>query len=160
MVSTGLDPGGQVRLRGRMKRTALLLPALALALSSLAGCGGSDEEPLTHDEFVTQADKICADGSADLETAAADLGDAPTEEDISSFVDDTLVPNLQDQHDAIEDLAAPDDDQDAVDDMLSALQDAIDGLDDDPSMITGETNPFEDANAAADEVGLSECGSN
>jgi hypothetical protein len=159
-MSARLGSGERPQTRGvPVKRSALLLPALALALGLVtAGCGGSDDS-LSHDEFVTQADKICADGNEDIEAAIGEIGDAPTEDDIAAYITDTLVPNIQDQHDAIEDLNASDDDQDAVDDMLSALQDGIDALEDDPAAITSDSDVFSDANAAADELGLSECGS-
>ena len=45
--------------------------------------------------------------NAELETAAEELGDEPTEEQIEEFVTDTVLPNLQEQHDDLEDLAAP-----------------------------------------------------
>src|SRR6478736_7365975 len=68
-----------------MKRSALFLPALALAVGLVtAGCGGSDDDSLTHDEFVTQADKICSDGNADLADAAGSL-DPNDEAAVSSF---------------------------------------------------------------------------
>jgi hypothetical protein len=139
-----------------MKRLALL-SALALA-AGLVTAGCSSEDRLSHDEFVEQADKICADGNGDLSTAAVELGADPSDEDVSSFVTDTLVPNIQDQHDALEDLAPPEDDQDAFDDMLSSLQDSLDGLEDDPMTLIGD-DVFADANAAAQDLGLEECGS-
>ena len=141
-----------------MKRSALLLPALALSLSAaLTGCGGSDDETLTHDEFVTQANKICADGSAELEEATAAIGDAPTDEQIASFVTDTLVPNIDDQKEAIDDLSPPEDDEAAVEEMIDALGDGLDTLEDDPMAITASPGPFEAANTAATDLGLTDC---
>jgi hypothetical protein len=143
-----------------MKRPALLLPALALSFGFLAaGCGGSDEEPLTHDEFVTQADKICADGNDEMASAAEDI-DTTNEEDVEGFVQDTLVPNIQEQHDSIEELTPPEDDADDVEDMLSELQEGLDALSDDPSLITSDSDVFGDANTIAEDLGLTECGSN
>lgn len=142
-----------------MKRPALLLPALALSFGFLAaGCGGSDEEPLSSEEFVKQADKICADGNAELEEASADI-DTANEEDVEGFVQDTLVPNIQGQHDDLEELVPPEDDQETFDDMLAALQEGLDQLGDDPSLIMSDSDVFGDANADAEDLGLTECGS-
>lgn len=140
-----------------MKRPLLLLPALALSFGVLAGCG-SDEEPLSSEEFVKQADKICADGNKELEEASADI-DPNNAEDVEGFVQDVLVPNIQGQHDDLEGLVPPEDDQDTFDDMLAALQEGLDQLSDDPSLITGDADVFGDANEEAQELGLTECGS-
>ncbi|WP_243057946.1 hypothetical protein [Nocardioides sp. SR21] len=141
-----------------MKRSLLLVPALALSFGFLAGCGGSDEEPLSSEEFVKQADKICADGNAELEEAAGDI-DPNNAEDVEGFVQDVLVPNIQGQHDDLEELVPPEDDQDTFDDMLAALQEGLDQLSDDPSLITSDSDIFGDANEEAQELGLTECGS-
>ncbi|CAI9408279.1 hypothetical protein [Nocardioides sp. T2.26MG-1] len=152
-----------------MKRSLLSLPALALAASLLAGCGGSDgsdgkdsaPEPdasaIASADFVSEANQICADGNAEVDSASAELGDAPTEEDVSAFARDVLVPNIQGQHDAIAELGAPEGDQDAVDALLTALQDGIDALTADPTVVSVSPGPFADANAAATELGLTEC---
>jgi hypothetical protein len=141
-----------------VKRPALLFPALALTLGLIvSGCGS---DAISKDDFVTKANKICADGDTELATASEEVGDAPSEEDLEAFVTDTVVPNIQDQHDAIEDLGAPEGDEDAVDDMLSGLQDGIEAIEADPvGMLTADSDPFADANAAADELGLTDCGS-
>lgn len=142
-----------------MKRTALLLPALALTFGFLSGCGGSDEEPLSSEEFVTQADKICADGNAELEKASGDI-DPNNQEDVEGFVQDVLVPNIQGQHDDIEELDPPEDDENDVEDMLDELQQGIDALSDDPSLALSDSDVFGDANSIAQDLGLTECGSN
>lgn len=141
-----------------MNRTALL-PALLLPLALLVtGCGGDEPEPLTKDEFATQANKICSDGNAELETAAEELGDEPTEEQIEEFVTDTVLPNLQEQHDELEDLAAPEGDEDEVEEILDALQEGIDGIEEDPAgAITSGEDPLAEASELAGEYGLTEC---
>jgi hypothetical protein len=156
-----------------MKRSALFVPALALTVSLLAaGCGGSDDsagkddsapEPaasaITSADFADQANQICADGNAEIDTAGDELGEAPSQEDVTAFATDVLVPNIQDQHDAIAELGAPEGEEDAVDALLAALQDGIDTLAADPTSITSDPGPFSDANAAASDLGLTECAS-
>lgn len=148
-----------------MKRPALFLPALAMAVSLVAtGCGGSDDKDDSSDEpaaaisqadFVEQANQICADGNVEIDAAGDALGAAPTDEEIATFSTDVVIPNVQDQHDAIADLGAPEGDEDTVDSLLTALQDGIDGLSADPSVIMA--GPFQDAEAPATELGLTEC---
>jgi hypothetical protein len=141
-------------------RPTALLPALLLPFALLVGgCGGDDEpEPLTKDEFTTQANKICSDGNEELEAAADELGDAPTEEQIEEFVTDTVVPNVQEQHDDIADLAAPEGDEDEVEAILDALQGGIDALEEDPAgAITSGDDPLAEASELAGDYGLTEC---
>jgi hypothetical protein len=155
------------------------LAAFALvAALAIAGCGGDDETTstttsgvsgatgvsgasLTHEEFVKQADAICLSGDKTLNGAGQSLGQSPTEADLEGFVDDTVVPALQGQYDAIAALPAPEGEEDQVDDLLSQLQDAIDTLADDPTLITAGDSadgPFADVNQAAQDFGLTECG--
>ncbi len=147
-----------------MTRTALL-PALLLSLSLVAaGCGGDDDgggggdaEPLSKADFTTQANKICADGNAELETDAEELGDEPTQEQIEQFAADTLVPNLQGQHDDLADLGAPEGDEDEVEAILDSLQEGIDAVEADPSLITSSDDPLAEASELAGEYGLTDC---
>jgi hypothetical protein len=156
-----------------MTRTARgLVTGLTLTLALLAGgCGGDDEDSKasdtpsseaptpTKDEFVQQADAICAAGNEELSTAADALGEAPTQEEIEGFASDTMVPNLQGQHDDIEALGAPEGDEDDVQAILDALQTGIDALTADPSLITSSDDPLADATDLAQTYGLQECGS-
>ena len=161
-------------------RTAAALGALAVSAALVAaGCGGDDETtstttsgasgatgasgaPLTHAEYVAQADAICAAGDKEIEAAGQSLGDAPTEAVLEGFVDDTVVPAIQKQYDALAALPAPEGEEEQVDDLLSALQDGVDTLNEDPTLITAGDSadgPFADANKAAQDFGLTACGS-
>ena len=145
-----------------MNRTALL-PALLLTLGlAVSGCGGGDgdedaaPEPISKADFSTQADKICADATADLTAAAEALGEDPSQEQIEAFASDSLVPSLQAQHDDIEALGAPEGDEDEVEAILTALQEGIDTVEADPGSITS-SEPFGEASELAADYGLEEC---
>lgn len=145
-------------------RTLAILAGLA-TLVLVAGCGGDDSSssttaaaPLTKDEFISQADQICADGDAAIQDAQPDFGsNGPSQDDLNAFVTDTLVPNLQDQHDQIAALGVPEGDEDTISSVLDALQSAIDSLESDPSSITS-TDAFTDVNQQAQDYGLTKCG--
>lgn len=145
---------------------SVFLPALLLALSPLVvGCGGDDEEeggtaqpePLSKADFVEQANKICADGNAEIEAAAQDLPDEPTEEQVTQFSEDVLLPNIQGQHDAIADLGAPEGDEDEVTAILEALQEGLDVVEEDPSTLLSDEDPLGEASDLAEDYGLADC---
>lgn len=142
----------------------VLLPALLLTLSPLfVACGGGDDapssaepEPLTKAEFVTQAEEICAEGNQELEAAAEQFSAQPSEEEITQFAEDELVPNIQQQHDDIAALGAPEGDEDEVQAILDSLQEGIDAVEQDPaSLLSGD--PFAEASDLADSYGLPKC---
>lgn len=150
-----------------MTRSALL-PVLLLSLSSLlVGCGGDDEpaatapepEPLSKTEFVTQAEEICAEGNEELRTAAEDIPAEPSDEEVAQFAEDEFVPNLQQQHDDLAALGAPEGDEDTVQAILDSLQEAIDVVEDDPASLLSSDDPFTEASDLAEEYGLVECAS-
>lgn len=142
--------------------------ALALALP-LAGCGGGDETssdttqgtPLTQADFIAQADSICAQGDKDLEQEQqAQFGNSqPTDAEVTAFVDDTLIPNLEQQANAIDALGPPDEDIDQVNAIVDALRGGIEELQTNPDSIVDGSTAFDEANKLAQEYGLQDCGS-
>jgi len=151
-------------------RTARLLVAVAataLCALALAACGGDDDSttdttqgtPLTHDDFVAQADSICQSADDELDQVGQELGNSPSQADLEQTVEDTVVPNLQQQLNAIEALGAPEGETEQVDEITSGLSDAIDELEQDPSKITDDTL-FADVNQKAEDFGLTVCGAN
>jgi hypothetical protein len=141
--------------------------ATALCALALAACGGDDDTttdttqgtPLTHDDFVAQADAICQTANAELDAVGQDLGNAPSQADLEKAVEDTVIPNLQDQLNQIEALGAPEGETEQVDEITTGLSDAIDELEQDPGKITDE-NVFADVNQKAEDFGLTVCGAN
>ncbi len=70
---------------------------------------------------------------------------------------DVLVPNVQGQHDDIDALGAPEGDEDDVQAILDALQEGIDAVEADPSLITSSDDPLGEASDLAGEYGLTDC---
>ena len=166
-----------------MKPTPILLALLALVAGLvIAGCGDDDEdEPQTLTSgatgatgadgdaptsaaFIKSADEICAEGNTALETEGTELfGDQePSDAEATEFVEDIVIPNIQEQHDAIAELTPPEGEEEALEDLVTQLQAGIDELAADPEGFVnsgGENSTlFEAANTAAKELGLKVCG--
>ena len=143
-----------------MKLTSLLL---ALLIFVVAGCGDDDDEPAadapTKEEFVAEADKICADADEALAEVALEQypEGPPTGEDAVAFAEDVFIPNLQGQHDDLAALTPPEGEEDAFADLLEQLQTGIDEIAGDPESFV-ETDALEDASVAASDFGLRSCG--
>jgi len=139
--------------------------ALAASMLALAACGGGDDTattdstqgtPLTEADFTSQANAICTAGNEEVDSAAADLGQQPSQADIESFAKDTLVPSIQDQINAIAALGAPEGQTEQVDTFLEDAQDKLDELEKDPGLATND-DLFADVNEQATALGLTEC---
>jgi hypothetical protein len=151
-----------------MSRTALL-PTLVLSLGLLlSGCGGSDEsesepeaaaEPLSKAEFVTEANAICGEGNAELESEVSTMPDEPSDDEIEEFAVDVFVPNLQGQHDDIAALGVPTGDEADVDAILASMQDGIDAVDEDPQALLDDDDPFNEFYDLAEGYGMKDCAS-
>jgi len=137
----------------------MMLALLATVALVGAGCGGDDEEAeaLTKAEFIEQGNAICAEGNKEIEAAAQEFPDEPSESEVETFASDTLVPNIQEQIDGLRDLGPPEGDEDTVEEITSSAQEALDQVDEDPQLLLSSDDPFNEANDLAEEYGLEEC---
>jgi hypothetical protein len=157
---------------------ALVCAAFALGV---AGCGGDDEtssttttsstsvgatgatggEPLTKDEFIAQADAVCAAGDQTINAAGQSLGQNPTEEQLTEVITGTVVPTISGEFDAIDALTPPEGDEDAIAELLASGRAAIEEITDNPERLyaAGQDNPFAEVNQLAQDYGFKDCGS-
>ena len=146
-----------------MIRTVLLAVMLLVLTPLTLACGGGEKdtsaqpEPLSKAEFSARANEICAEERPELEAAAEDLSDQPSDAEIRQFAEDVFIPVMQKQHDAIADLGAPEGDEDEVQAILEAMQDGIDVVKNDPSTLLSSERPLQKANDLADAYGLTDC---
>ena len=157
------------------ERLTLTLTGLAaMAALALGGCGGGDDTTstattgpetstasapaLTKEQFIAQADAICAAGDKSLNAAIQSLGNGqPSRDDLQQFAQ-IAVPALQEEVDAISALPPPPGDEEQITAMLNAVEDGIDKIKSDPSAI--EADPLDEASQIAQDYGLQQCGSN
>jgi hypothetical protein len=138
----------------------------AAGILALAACGGNgDGERLSQEEWIAEADAICAQANEDVEA----LEEPTALDEIAAFTEEASGIS----RDALADLRAlqpPEDDETTVDEMLDLVERQIEigeqigeaaeeGDQDEVERLAAEAEPIEaDANAKAREFGLAECG--
>lgn len=146
-----------------LKRLTAIAACAAIAAGA-AGCGGDDGDgettataTLTKEEWIQQADQICGTGDDTIQQAAQDAGlnNKSTPEELTQFYTDTVLPNIEDQRDQIEALPIPAGEEDSINAITDALDQAISDSQADP----GDSSTFEDVNQLAQDYGLTSCGS-
>jgi hypothetical protein len=145
-----------------------ILTGLAVALCSVAaGCGGDDSgggasedaPAISKADFIKQANAICTAGNKEIATAAQELGNNPSDDDIESFATDTLVPNIRGQVEDIRALGFPEADADRLDGLFTKTEGILDDVEDDPASINSPDDPFQAVNGEVSDYGLTACGS-
>ena len=149
---------------------ALLVAALALVA---AGCGDDDDSgsdtttttALTKDEYIREANRICKKQDAKIERASQQFfADAPNDQEpppseVAEFGKKTVFPAIQDEIDRVEQLGAPEGDEEEVEKMLDAAKSGLASLEADPSQLEkgGIASSFEEFQTLASAYGLDEC---
>ena len=153
-------------------RVAIPVVLLMVALP-FAACGDEDSDhgttttttALTKEQFVREANRICARTDDKLERASRQFfADAPSgeeapPEEIEEFGDKTVYPAIQDEIDRIRALGAPAGYEDQVKALLDAAQQGLDTLKDHPDQLArgGAAPAFDEANKLAGNYGLDQC---
>lgn len=148
-----------------MRLAAAAASLVVIGAIAIAGCGGSDDTSSTtaaisKDDFITQANQICADQGKALDAAGKEVftGGKPSNAEMTGFVNDTMVPTIQSEIDGIAALGAPAGDEDQVNAILDAAQSGLDEVEADPTIFaTSNEDPFAEANKLGDEYGITEC---
>jgi len=140
---------------------ALTCTATAALLLACGGCG-SDESSTTpaptKDEFIAAANEICGAGDAEIQQATQQLDSSASDEELEQFVTDTAIPVIEDERDQLDELGAPEGDEEEVDAILNGLDDAIAAVKADPGSALSDSGPFDEVNQLAQDYGLTDCG--
>lgn len=155
--------------RGSSGLVAVLASA-ALALGS-AGCGGSDDTASTpaggdsRSDFIAAADAICAKTGEEINAETVEFfpqGTAPSEKDLEELFAEVTIPALARQYEEIAALPVPEGDEEEVEALLAAADEAIAQAEKDPAsllVLQGADTPFSEVNRLSTEYGLEVCGS-
>ena len=154
-----------------MNKAFLAALAVLVALAALvAGCGGGDETTdsatvtLTKTEFIKQGDAICKEFNENNEGEAEEFAEEngftlekASEEQLEEAVSEVLVPSLNKQAEELDALGAPEGDEEQVEAIVTAVEDATGEIEDDPSSVF-EEKVFEKPNRLAEAYGFKVCG--
>lgn len=152
---------------------ALLCGACALALLA-AGCGGGGDETtttasLSKAQFIKKADGICASAEKEVEGEFESFAkehklsekQPPSHGESEEAATSILIPSIEGQVEDIRALGAPAGEEEKVEELLTAVEDALDKAKQDPAAFieTEGEGDFAHANKLAREYGLTVCGS-
>ncbi|HEX6116527.1 MAG TPA: hypothetical protein VFY99_05460 [Solirubrobacterales bacterium] len=170
------------------KKLSMLLAVVLTTGLVAAGCGDDDDETTTSSTTTTtegtsgatgatgaevseeraalieEADAICEQGDKEIDAEAQEVfgnsNQEPPASEQEAFVEDTVVPNIQDQLDQLSELDPPEEDAEEFQGIIDDAQAALDEVADDPSVIGSGDDPFTEVNRRAQEFGLTACGGN
>lgn len=144
-----------------MRRVTVGIVLVAFAMAGVAGCDDDDSttstETLTKDEFVQQANAICAETGKEIDAAATEAQAAGGDQE--AFITDTLAPAVESELAAIAALPVPAGEEDQIAAILDAANQGLDEVQADPTVLMGGGggDPFAEANELGDAYGLTEC---
>ena len=133
------------------------------AVLTLVGCGGEGEERLDRAAFLARGNALCTEAERAILTAAdnafVDKNVVPGPEQIDAFVTNTFIPEIEKELDGLKELKPPEDDQDRVNEIIRAGEDALEKVNNETLIIASEQrNPFVDFEELANGYGLRACG--
>jgi len=153
-----------------LNKAFLAAIAVLVALAALvAGCGGGGDTTdetvtLTKAEFIKQGDAICKKGNDQSEKEAEEFAkdndftlEKASKEQLEEAVSEVLVPNLERQTEELDALGAPEGDEDKVEAIVVALEDAADEVKDDPGVVF-EGSVLDKPGKLAKDYGFKVCG--
>lgn len=135
---------------------------LAVAAIVAAGCGGGEsEETLTKAEFTKQANAICKKTAEQRGKVIAELAQqmdpkGNVEKQQEKLVQEAL-PTYESATQQIDELGAPEGDEEKVEDIVEAMEGAVAKAEADPKAALVNSAAFEDANDLLKSYGLKEC---
>jgi hypothetical protein len=145
-----------------VKKGTFLACGLLVVALLIAGCGDSEESSLTKAEFVKQANAACkehADERNELfqKVSKTIKASEVTKADQEMLIDEVLIPPYEKNIESIEDLGAPEGDEEKVENITEEMEKAIEKIEANPLVALRSTIQFAGANAALSKYGLDAC---
>jgi len=138
--------------------TALFAVAVLVAVSA---CGGSDEEALTKAEFVKEANAICVSATKERTKILNELvKQVDPNQNLQAQQEQALkmvLPTYEGAAEKIDELGAPEGDEQKVDAIVVAMEGAADQARANPQTVVVSGIPFKEANELAAKYGLDAC---
>lgn len=159
--------------RGRLQsrpRFAVFAAVVLTAATLAAGCGSDDDGGSTdsqaRDDYIAQADQICTDTGEQIsaETVKRQIGsEGQTGRFVIDLYKEVTIPALDDMFAQIGKLTPPPGDEEQVQEILDAADDAIATAEDKPASLSqpvgvGKGNPFDEVNSLLQDYGFQVCG--
>lgn len=156
-----------------MRKVLLLLVALLACGLIAAGCGGDDgddseeaaagqtetaQDALTKQEYIAEAERLCAPVVEPLEAEFNEITD-PAQG--AAFLRDEFAPLARELVADLREIPAPAGDEDALADVYDKFDQGFDEIENDPSGVNEGTPPLQEAEMAARQAGypeLADCG--
>jgi hypothetical protein len=143
---------------------------LAIALIA-AGCGGGDDSTsttaaLTKAEFLKQGNQICTEGNKKIDAGFEEFADEenlkpnqePSDAQKEESAETILLPGVAEQVEDVKALGAPSGEEEQVEEIIEAAEEAVEGGEEDPISLFAEgQGPFAKVNKLAREYGLTAC---
>jgi hypothetical protein len=140
-----------------------LVAVLAAALLAFAGCGGDDESTaLTKAEFTKQANAGCKEHQKEREELFKKVGNEldpseVTRADQERLISEVLLPPFEKDIENLKSLGAPAGDEEKVEEIIKAMEKAVDKVEAKPLVALRTNSQFAEARALAVKYGLDDC---
>ena len=145
------------------RHRALGTIVLACGLVTFAFGGVALAGELSKSEYLDEINSICADANEEIATifeeAFADLpeDELPDPEEFAEVIQEEIVPVFEDALDEAEDVNGPRSTERKVKRLIDDYRDVVSDIEDDPEILLGDEDPFEEADEGAADLGLDEC---
>jgi hypothetical protein len=161
-----LIKGGILRIR------AVAAMTIVLALTSVVGCGGTDQSSASNNKaaFIHKANAICEATRKALTSSEAfkvlrevkeETGKSGREAE-AAFIPKWVVPKAEAEVEEIRSLGAPSGDEDRIEALLSSLEDVLETAKSHPKRYLHEQftfkHPYRKVEKLATEYGIAACG--
>jgi hypothetical protein len=140
-----------------------LVAVFAATALILGGCGSDDAPSLSKKEFTKQANAICIESNERREAEyKVRISELETEKGFNEadreqlYLDVFIIPLLE-MVGKLEDLDAPEGDEEKLDTMFEEIREGGEVLEGDPSLVWSVGSMFDKANKIGAEYGLTGC---
>jgi hypothetical protein len=168
-----IAPSSQSGKGGQLSKGPVVSIFGLLAIAMIAaGCGGGDDSTsttaaLTKAQFLKQGNQICAEGNKEIDAGFEEFAEEsnlkknqePTQAQKEEIAETILLPSVTRQVEGVGDLGAPSGEEEQVEEIIDAAEEAIEEGEEDPAALVSEgEGSFAKANKLAGEYGLTACG--